>query len=119
MKFNSDFKYDLEVGQVEEERLAHLLSGGKIEVKRDFIAHKTGNVFVEYESRGAPSGISTTQADYWAFVLEYETVVIIPSNRLKQKAAQPSRKVARHLGETATPVKVCCCLSRNLQISVH
>lgn len=85
MKFNSDFKYDLEVGQVEEERLAHLLSGGKIEVKRDFIAHKTGNVFVEYESRGAPSGISTTQADYWAFVLEYETVVIIPSNRLKQK----------------------------------
>lgn len=85
MKFNSDFRYDLEVGQVEEIWLAHLLSGAKIEVKRDFIAHKTGNVFVEYESRGAPSGISTSEADYWAFVLEYKTVVIIPKDRLKEK----------------------------------
>ena len=82
MKFNSDFKYDLEVGQVEEKRLAQLLSGATIEVKRDFLAHKTGNVFVEYESRGRPSGISTTQAQYWAFMLEGDTIVIIRTERL-------------------------------------
>ena len=85
MKLNSDFKYDLEVGQVEEKRLAQLLSGATIEVKRDFLAHKTGNVFVEYESRGRPSGISTTQAQYWAFMLEGDTIVIIRTERLKDK----------------------------------
>ena len=85
MKFNSDFKYDLEVGQVEEKMLAQILSGSTIEVKRDFLAHRTGNVLVEYESRGKPSGIATTQAKHWAFILENETVVIIRTDRLKDK----------------------------------
>ena len=83
MEYNNDFKYDLKVGQVKEKELAEILNNKKIEVKK--CTDAIYNVFVEYESRGAPSGISTTQADYWAFVLEYETVVIIPSNRLKQK----------------------------------
>ena len=88
MKFNSDFKYDLEVGQVEERWLAQLLTGNKIEVKRDFLAHKTGNVFVEYESRGRPSGIATSMADHWAFILEDETVIIIKTERLKAKCRE-------------------------------
>jgi len=35
------------------------------EVKADRLVHKYGNFFIEYECSGKPSGISTTQADYW------------------------------------------------------
>ena len=30
---------------------------------------KTGNVAIEYESRGTPSGISSSKADNWYYVL--------------------------------------------------
>ena len=61
MKHNNDFKYDLVVGELKESELSDILSNSKIEIKYDLMAHKTGNVFVEYESRGKPSGISKTQ----------------------------------------------------------
>jgi hypothetical protein len=37
----------------------------KAEVKADFRSAETGNAAVEFESRGKPSGITVTQADYW------------------------------------------------------
>lgn len=40
-----------------------------IEVKEDFMAAKTGNVAVEYECRGKPSGINVTKADVYAYVI--------------------------------------------------
>ena len=52
MKYCSDFKYDLEIGQVKEKELGDIFNNSTIEVKNDLSAHKTGNVFVEYESRG-------------------------------------------------------------------
>ena len=54
MKYNNDFKHDLEVGQTFENQLGELLNK-KIEVKRDFRCLETKNVFVEYESRNKPS----------------------------------------------------------------
>lgn len=33
-----------------------------VEIKEDFMCKKTGNVCVEYESRGRPSGINTMKA---------------------------------------------------------
>tara|TARA_R100001082_G_scaffold16772_1_gene8435 strand:- start:1097 stop:1456 length:360 start_codon:yes stop_codon:yes gene_type:complete len=83
MEYNSDFRYDLKVGQVAEQALAKIFEGKKVEVKRDRKARLTGNVFVEYESRGKPSGISTSEADYWCFVIE-ETFILINSSRLKE-----------------------------------
>ena len=82
MKFNSDFRYDLEVGQLQEKWLAELLDSKKIEVKRDFKASQTGRVFVEFFCRGKASGISTTEADFWCFILDEETVIIIPTEKL-------------------------------------
>tara|TARA_Y100000996_G_scaffold411382_1_gene395426 strand:- start:353 stop:712 length:360 start_codon:yes stop_codon:yes gene_type:complete len=82
MEYNSDFRYDLKVGQVAEQALAAIFEGKKVEVKRDRKARLTGNVFVEYESRGKPSGISTSEADYWCFVIE-ETFILITSSSLK------------------------------------
>lgn len=83
MKFNNTFEWDLELGQLAEKRLAEILQNAKIEVKRDMMAHKTGQVFVEYLSRGKPSGISKTTADFWAFVLNGQRIILIPTDSLK------------------------------------
>jgi hypothetical protein len=82
MQFNNDFAFDLIVGQMAEKELAAVLQDKRIEVKSDKLAHKTGNVFVEYASRGKPSGLATTQADYYCFEVK-ETFVLISVIKLK------------------------------------
>jgi hypothetical protein len=85
MKYNNDFKYDLEVGNLAEKEIGELLqSGHKIEVKKDLQAHSTGNVFVEYKSRNKPSGIATSLAEWYAFYLEPQ-IVFIKTEALKIK----------------------------------
>lgn len=86
MKFNGDFAFDLQMGQDEEIWLADLLRGKTVEVKRDYIASRTGNLFVEFSSRGKASGLATTRADFWAFILDGERVVIVPTQFLQQVA---------------------------------
>jgi hypothetical protein len=86
MKYNSDFSHDLELGKKGENLLAKilLLKGDKIEVKTDLQATKTGNVFIEYKSRDRLSGLSTSKADYWAFLISNEQIIIIETNKLKE-----------------------------------
>jgi hypothetical protein len=84
MLYNNDFSHDLLVGQVAEQFLGDLLQNKKIEVKNDKIAHKSGRVFVEFECRGKPSGITTTQSDFWAFVLTTGVVIIVSKDRLTE-----------------------------------
>jgi hypothetical protein len=80
MEFRNDFAFDLIVGQMAEKELAAVLQGKRIEVKSDKLAHKTGKVFVEYESRGKRSGIATTQADYYCFEVRGTYLLIsVPS----------------------------------------
>ena len=83
MEYNGDFRWDLKVGQLAEQLLADILSSKTVEVKRDFKASRTGKVFVEFFSRGKDSGIATTEADYWAFVVGEETIIIMPTDKLK------------------------------------
>jgi len=83
MEYNSNFKYDLKVGQVAEQALADILENRTIEVKRDLKAKTTGNVFVEFESRGKPSGIDKSEADFWCFALE-DRYVILTAEALKE-----------------------------------
>ena len=83
MKYNNDFKHDLEVGQTFENQLGELLNK-KIEVKRDFRCLETKNVFVEYESRNKPSGIATSEADYYCFWFSDVHCVIIKTYKLKE-----------------------------------
>lgn len=60
------FDLDLEYGEIREEKIAKMLTGKKIEVKSERgMWMKTGNICIEYESYGKPSGIKTTEADYW------------------------------------------------------
>ena len=53
-----------------------LLLIGRIEVKTDRKFVKTGNVAVEVSYHGEASGIVTTTATWWAFVLADEVVIV-------------------------------------------
>tara|TARA_X000001388_G_scaffold8631_2_gene5345 strand:+ start:9072 stop:9455 length:384 start_codon:yes stop_codon:yes gene_type:complete len=92
MKPCGDFRWDLEVGQIAEKWLGGILNSNTIEVKRDFVASRTGNVFVEFSCRDKPSGIATTMATHWAFVFDDETVVLLPTEKLKVIAREAYRK---------------------------
>ena len=72
MDFNGDFKYDLVLGQLGEGWVGKMLSNKTIEVKFDFACYRTGNFYIEYSSRGKPSGIATTKADYWMLIASTE-----------------------------------------------
>lgn len=84
-KIKRTFDLDLEYGTEGENHVLNLLNGAmKVEVKTDRMAHRTGNLAIEYASRGLPSGIATTEADYWAFVIgDSKTVIFISTERLK------------------------------------
>jgi|TARA_B110000285_G_scaffold224756_1_gene281973 hypothetical protein len=87
MIYNNDFKYDLKVGQVKEKEIADIFQSKTIEVKYDLQALKTGNVYVEYYSRGKKSGISTSQSDYYCFCFG-ETFHLIKTSDLKNKCRE-------------------------------
>ncbi len=83
MEYNNDFKYDLKVGQTKEIELSEIFSNSTIEVKYDLKALDTGNVYVEYFSRGKKSGISTSEADYYCFAFG-KSFHIIDTEDLKE-----------------------------------
>ena len=91
MHYCTDFRYDLKRGQEAERWLGGLLEGDTIEVKRDFIAHKTNRVYVEFECNGKSSGIYTTEAELWAFITDICTI-IIPTERLKTLVDEAVKK---------------------------
>lgn len=85
----SSFDLDFSFGREGEKLVEELLTGGRtIEVKRDRKWHQTGNVYIEVEcwyvasQSWQPSGLSVTQADYWAFVLE-EGVIMVPTDYVR------------------------------------
>ena len=63
---------DLAYGQDREQRVAAIFDTDKfkVEVKteRDWW-YRTGNICIEFESYGKPSGIAVTEADYWVHIL--------------------------------------------------
>ena len=84
MDYNNDFKYDLKIGQIKEKELGEIFSNKTVEVKYDLQALDTKNVYVEYESRGKPSGIAKSDADYYCFCFG-ETFHLIKTTILKSK----------------------------------
>jgi hypothetical protein len=95
----SDFDLDLSVGHEGEALVNELLTGGKtIEVKKDLKWKNTGNLYIETvcwshnNEEWYPSGLTTTKADYWAFVLE-DAVFIIPTKDLKHAVSIYGRPI--------------------------
>ena len=89
------FDIDLAYGKVREQRVADMLQQGKIEVKSErgnFQNPKswvnTGNIAIEYECYGKPSGISATESDYWFHNLcigdETFATIVFDTNSLKR-----------------------------------
>lgn len=87
---NKGFDIDLATGQFSESVLADILSrsGQYIEVKSDAKCQQTGNIYLEYESRGKPSGLAVTEAQWWA--IEYRPMrwLIIRTLELKEIARE-------------------------------
>ena len=67
---NSKFDLDLQYGQLREQQVHDMFHNKKIEIKteRDWWK-KTGNIAIEYECNGKPSGINATKSDYWIHIL--------------------------------------------------
>tara|TARA_Y100001972_G_C7463228_1_gene236279 strand:+ start:158 stop:586 length:429 start_codon:yes stop_codon:yes gene_type:complete len=65
-KDRKKFDIDLAYAEIREQKLADIFEKSKIELKseRD-LWQKTGNIVIEYECYGKPSGISTTESDHW------------------------------------------------------
>ena len=54
------FDIDLQYGQIREDKIAEMFTDKKIEVKSERgMWMKTGNICIEYQSYGKPSGFGT------------------------------------------------------------
>lgn len=80
------FDIDLRHGEAREDALVHTLLGSRVEAKSDGKCRLSGNLFIEYRHRGAPSGIATTTAERWAFEYDDNAWLIVPTERLREVA---------------------------------
>lgn len=102
MKLNNDnrFDIDLEYGQIFEQKIADIFQSSKIEVKTERDKwNSTGNIVIEFESRGHPSGIAVTQSDFWFHNLalkgELIMTLVFPVAVLKRYIKQHNPRVVR------------------------
>jgi hypothetical protein len=101
MKHSGSFTHDLSFGEESEDWVKELFGGKfKVEVKSDRRALATGNLYIEVYSRSKPSGISTTDADYWIYKIEgIDTTIIIPTSRLKELVRTHHKGLFKHGGD--------------------
>lgn len=110
-----DFDIDVAVGAQAELFVAKIMDSlgarSSVEVKYDAQYVKTGNVYVEYKclrkGKWTPSGIATTKAAFWAFVLGMDTFCfVIATDTLKEAARDrwnyPSSRVGLDKGSHPT-----------------
>lgn len=92
---NNDNKYDLK-----------MLKNGKevtYEIKTDVKCaplFDTGNIFIEFESRGKASGISVTKAEWFVTYFQYlKEIWFIKSDTLKQLIAENEFPIFKDAGD--------------------
>lgn len=124
MNYNGDFKYDLEVGQEGERMVGELFKNKKLEVKRDSWVGRTGNIAIEFKSRNKPSGIMTTQADYWVFIFskEYQdkVMLIVETQRLKEVTREYAIKGnIKEMGDDNTSMAVLIPIKEISNFAIH
>jgi hypothetical protein len=94
----SDFDLDLRFGQEGESYIKSLLNIETVEVKRDKRWKNTGNLYIEVwcwsdnNQEWYPSGLQTSKATHWAFVLE-EMAVIVPVAQLIETVQKYGNKI--------------------------
>ena len=100
MNNDKRFDIDLSFGQCFEQKVADMLQNSKIEVKTERDKWKdTGNIVIEFESRGRPSGIATTEADYWFHNLamgeDIIMTLVFPTKTLRNYLAKNMPRMVR------------------------
>lgn len=75
-------------------------SGMTFEVKNDLMAYKTGNLAIEYESRGKPTGLAASLADYWIYKFS-DVLWIVSTKQLRKKLFIEERYIKRVIGGDA------------------
>ena len=90
------FTKDLSYGKKHEKLV--MKSMENFELKTDRMAHKTGNVYVEFQSRGKDSGIRTSKSHTWIFKIvskgdRHLFSIQIPLTRLKKLVSTDYRIV--------------------------
>lgn len=76
LKKNYDYRYDLKMSY--QNRII------KYEIKTDIYQRDTGNIIIEFESRGKKSGISVTEADYFVtYFFHHGEIWNISTDKLK------------------------------------
>lgn len=84
--YNKKWDIDLADGEYSEDVIKSFFDKRvKIEVKRDDKRPlETKHIFVEVEYKGDPSGITTTEAEYWAHSWRPGCFVLMPTDDLKK-----------------------------------
>ena len=90
------FTKDLSYGKKHEKLV--MKSMENFELKTDRMSHKTGNVYVEFQSRNKDSGIRTSKSDTWIFKIvskgdRHLFSIQIPLTRLKKLVSKDYRVV--------------------------
>ena len=88
MKHTNKFDLDLKFGQSKENELQIAIEVN-VACNANRLTVRTGNVFIEIESRGKPSGIMVTTSKYYAICLVVEkrkddVWILIPTKLLKK-----------------------------------
>lgn len=89
-QFGNKFDLALKAGEEFEDFFRGLVANATVECKKDYVARETGNLFVEFECRNKASGLSVTQADWWAFGIvgadgNVERIVLVSTSWLKRE----------------------------------
>ena len=104
MAGNKKFDIDLKYGQIRENKVREMFSKCQIEVKSERRWwKKTGNIAIEYEYRGKPSGIYATTSDYWFHRLEGDRdefcTLVFKTSILKGIVDKYKDKLTKNVGD--------------------
>ena len=111
VSFNKNFKYDLEFGEIREQRISDILLNEKIEVKTERgMWQDTGNIAIELAYRGKKSGLAATEATYWLHILEVDgkefCSFLFPVEVLKQRISDLHTNTIKDGLKHRNPVRI-------------
>jgi hypothetical protein len=116
--FDHGKKFDLQLSAalIEERKLGRIFEDcqiEKIELKTEsFLWERTGNICIEYECNGEPSGIAATRADMWVHQLKRASdgatvaYLMFPVSRLKELARIALRQGRGRIGGDGRRMKM-------------
>ena len=101
---NKFYDIDLPFGEIYEQQLKHIFGNKKFEVKTERDIWKTtGNICIELEYKGQPSGINITQADYWCHIFSDKGIIrfmmIFPVEELRKLVKNCKYKTLNYGGD--------------------